>query len=172
VKAGCTKGQGDLPRGTMQPSAGRTHHRGAMAASREHPDLVRRHGHVVILVEDDAGLRTALERMLRTAGFEAQAYADAESVLADHLVDWADCMVIDVGLPALSGFDLLQRLRDRGVTAPAVVISAQDEQRLRLEAERRGVMHFLAKPFLGSALLRLLDGVIGNGPAAGGIRPS
>jgi len=143
-----------------------------MAASHEHPDLVQRHGRVVILVEDDAGLRAALERMLRTAGFEAQAYADAEAALVDRTVDWADCMIIDVGLPALSGFDLLQRLRDRGVTAPAVVISAQDEQRLRREAERRGVTHFLAKPFLGSALLRLLDGVIGNRAAGSGIRLS
>lgn len=156
----------------MHLFAGRTHHPGAMSASHERPDLVQRHGRVVILVEDDAGLRVALERMLRTAGFEAQAYADAEAALADRTVDWADCMVIDVGLPALSGFDLLQRLRDRGVTAPAVVISAQDEQRLRQEAGRRGVTHFLAKPFLGSALLRLLDAVIGNGAAGSGIRPS
>jgi FixJ family two-component response regulator len=137
-----------------------------MASANAHPDLVQRHGRVVILVEDDAGLRAALERMLRTAGFEAQGYADAEAALADHSVDWADCLVIDVGLPALSGFDLLQMLRARGVTAPAVVISAQDEQRLRREAERRGAEHFLAKPFLGSALLRLLDGVMGSGAPA------
>lgn len=156
----------------MQSFAGRTHHWGAMTASHERPDLVQRHGRVVILVEDDAGLRVALERMLRTAGFEAQAYADAEAALADRSLDLADCMVIDVGLPALSGFDLLQRLRDRGVTAPAVVISAQDEQRLRQEAGRRGVTHFLAKPFLGSALLRLLDALIGNGAASNRIRPS
>lgn len=143
-----------------------------MTACHERPDLVQRQGRVVILVEDDAGLRAALERMLRTAGFEAQAYADAEAALADRTLDGADCMVIDVGLPALSGFDLLQRLRDRGVTAPAVVISAQDEQRLRQEAGRRGVTHFLAKPFLGSALLRLLDTLIGNGAAGNRIGPS
>lgn len=138
------------------------HHDGAMASPTPQPDLVQRCGHVVILVEDDAGLRAALERVLRTAGFEARAYADAEAALDDHSVDWADCLVIDVGLPALSGFDLLERLRARGVTAPAVVISAQDEERQRREAQRRGAAHFLAKPFLGSALLRLLDGVIGN----------
>jgi len=146
----------------MRWHRGATHDSGAMALLHSHPDLVQRHGRVVILVEDDAGLRAALERMLRTAGFEAQAYADAEAALRDHTVDWADCLVIDVGLPVLSGFDLLERLRARGVDAPAVVISAQDEDRLRREAQRRGAVRFLAKPFLGSALVRTLDEVIGG----------
>jgi hypothetical protein len=56
-------------------------------------DVVDRHGHVVILVEDDAGLRGALERVLRASGFEAQPYASAEAVLADNRLEWADCLL-------------------------------------------------------------------------------
>lgn len=123
-------------------------------------DVVDRHGHVVILVEDDAGLRSAVERVLRAAGFEAQSYASAEAALADHRLQWADCLVVDLNLPAMSGLDLVDRVRQHGVTVPTVLITAHDEPRVRDEIKRRGIQHFLAKPFLGSALVRLLDSVI------------
>ncbi len=125
-----------------------------------HPDIVDRHGHVVILVEDDDGLRGALERVLRAFGFEAQAYASGEAALADHDSSWADCVVVDLNLPTMSGLDLVERLREKGLTAPVVVITAHDEPRVREQVQLRGVEHFLAKPFPGSALVRLLDGVI------------
>jgi FixJ family two-component response regulator len=123
-------------------------------------DVVDRHGHVVILVEDDAGLRGALERVLRASGFEAQSYASAEAALADHRLESADCLVVDLNLPAMSGLDLVDRVRRHGVTVPTVLITAHDEPRVRDEVTRRGIQHFLAKPFLGSALVRLLDSVI------------
>jgi FixJ family two-component response regulator len=119
---------------------------------RHHPtSAVERHGRVVVVVEDDVGLRGALERVLRTSGFEAQAYPSAETVLADRSVDGADCLVVDLDLP---------RLRARGMKAPAVAISAQDPKRARRDVGRRGIDHFLAKPFSGSALVRLIDDVL------------
>jgi len=133
-----------------------------MQPARSHPDIVDRQGHVVILVEDDDGLRGALERVLRASGFEAQAYASGEAALADHGSDWADCLVVDLTLPAMSGLDLVDHLRLRGVTAPVVMITANDEPHVRDQVRRRGVEHFLAKPFPGSALLRLLDSVIAH----------
>ena len=120
-------------------------------------DVIDRHGRVIILIEDDVGLRGALERVLRASGFEAQAYADAEAALADRSVDWADCLIVDLNLPAMSGLELLHRLRERGVMAPAIAISAQDDERVREEVRRRGVGHFLAKPFAAGELLRVLD---------------
>ena len=123
-------------------------------------DIVDRHGHVVILVEDDAGLRGALERVLRASGFEAQSYASAEAALADRRLAWADCLVVDLNLPAMSGLDLVDRVRQHGVAVPTVLITAHDEPRVRDEVKSRGIEHFLAKPFLGSALVRLLDSVI------------
>jgi FixJ family two-component response regulator len=121
---------------------------------------VDRQGRVVILVEDDAALRAALERLLRASGFEAQAYDSAEAALALQ-GDWADCLVVvDLNLPKTSGLDLIDRLRGRGLTAPAVVITAHDELSVRREVRRRGIEHFLAKPFPGRALVLLLDDVI------------
>lgn len=146
-------------RGKDAASAGRAHD-WCVKPARSHPDIVDRQGHVVILVEDDDGLRGALERVLRASGFEAQAYASGEAALADHGSDWADCLVVDLNLPAMSGLDLVDHIRQRGVTAPVVMITANDEPHVRDQVQRRGVEHFLAKPFPGSALVRLLDGAI------------
>jgi FixJ family two-component response regulator len=127
----------------------------------------RRQGRVVLLVEDDEGLRAALVRLLSAQLFETKAFASAEAALADRDLDWPDCLVIDLNLPALSGLDLVERLRQRGVTAPAVAITANDEARVRDEVRRRGVEHFLAKPFLGSALIALLEQIVGRQQPAG-----
>ncbi|MGE5713133.1 MAG: response regulator [Betaproteobacteria bacterium] len=122
------------------------------------PDVVDRHGRVVILVEDDTGLRCALERLLRASGFDARAFASGEDALVTFHQDKVDCLVVDLNLPAMSGFDLIDWLRERHIEVPAVVISAQDEPRVRAAAHARGVSHFLPKPFPGSALIRALDG--------------
>ena len=151
------------------PAASRTIPRVYLTQSHQR-EIVDRHGHVVILVEDDAGLRGALERVLRASGFEAQSYASAEAALADHRLEWADCMVVDLNLPAMSGLDLVDCIRQHGVTVPTVLITAHDESHVRDEVKRRGIQHLLAKPFLGSALVQLLDSVIagkGNDAPAG-----
>ena len=106
-------------------------------------------------------------RVLSARRFETKAFASAEAALADRDLDWPDCLVVDLNLPALSGLDLVERLRQRGVTAPAVAISANDEARVRDEVRRRGVEHFLAKPFLGSALISLLEQIVGRQQPAG-----
>jgi FixJ family two-component response regulator len=132
------------------------------AATASPSETADRHRQVVVLVEDDDGLRAALERVLRAWGFDTRSYESAEAALSDPALDWPDCLVVDLGLPAMSGLDLIDRLRERGVTVPAVLISAQDEAKVRQEAQRRGIVHILAKPFLGSALVREVDAVLGE----------
>ena len=112
-----------------------------------------RHNPVVILVEDDDGLRVALGRVLRASGFATRAYGSAEALLQDVPAHAADCLVVDLELPAMSGLDLVARLRQEGVQTPAVAISARDEASVREAVRRRGIERFLGKPFLGSLLV-------------------
>lgn len=123
------------------------------------PDVIDRHGRVVILVEDDTGLRRALERLLRASGFDTKAFSSAEDALVIFAQEAVDCLVVDLNLPAMSGLDLIDRLRECHIDVPAVIISAQDEPRVQTAARARGVAHFLPKPFLGSTLIRVLDGL-------------
>lgn len=116
----------------------------------------------VAIVEDDDGLRMALQRMLRAWGYHTLSYDSAEAALGDAVVALADCLVVDLNLPAMSGLDLVERLRQRGVHAPAVAISAHDEAPLRQRMRQCGIEHFLAKPFRGSALVRSVDAALGE----------
>lgn len=119
--------------------------------------MVDRHGPVVVLVEDDDGLRCALGRLLQASGFDARIFECAEDALQACRQAPVDCLVVDLHLPAMSGLALIDQLRTSGVRAPVVVISAHDEVHVRADLLRRGVSSFLGKPFLGTALIGALD---------------
>lgn len=127
---------------------------------RVEPSAQGLHHLLVAVVEDDDGLRIALQRMLRAWGYHTLSYDSAEAALDDAVVALADCLVVDLSLPAMSGLDLVERLRQRGVDAPAVAISAHDEAPLRQRMHECGIEHFLAKPFRGSALVRSVDAAL------------
>ena len=115
-------------------------------------------GQKVLIIEDDDSLRPALERLLHIAGFQVATYASAEALLAeDAAADGAVCVVSDLKLPALSGFDLLTEMRARDGWPPLILITAYDAPGLREEAARRGAAAYLAKPFRGTALLEAID---------------
>ena len=122
----------------------------------------------VAVVEDDEGLRIALQRMLRAWGYHTLSYGSAEAALGDAVVALADCLVVDLNLPAMSGLDLVERLRARGLDTPTVAISAHDVAPLRQRLRQCGIEHFLAKPFRGSALVRSVDAALGQRRDGGG----
>lgn len=107
----------------------------------------------IALVDDDLSVRRALPRLLRSAGYETRAFASAQELIDSGFAGVAGCLVIDIHLGRISGFELLERLRASGVTAPAIFITAFDEADLRARADRLGASAFLRKPFDGSALL-------------------
>ena len=120
-------------------------------------------GQKILVVEDDDSLRPALERLLNTAGWRTVGYASAEALLADaDAGDAGDaaCVVCDLKLPAMSGFDLLAEWRGRGGKPPVVLITAYDAPGLGEEAARRGAAAYLVKPFRGTALLETIDTAI------------
>ena len=128
-------------------------------------------GPMVVIVDDDDGLRLALARVLSACGFEVRAYANAEDALQAQFVESCACLVVDLQLPHMSGLDLTDCLRERGSNMPVVVISAHDEAHVRKAVAQRGIEHFLAKPFPGGTLAALVRALIGerrSGAAAQG----
>lgn len=117
----------------------------------------------VIVVEDDESMREATERLLGAAGFATTGYRSVEELLAVSGFEDALCIVSDIKLPGMSGLELLSELRRRGVDTPVIVITAHDGPDVQKEAERRGAAAYLAKPFLGSAMLAAIGNV---GPPA------
>lgn len=107
----------------------------------------------VAVVEDDDRVRRGLERMLAAAGFRTAHYSSAEAFLDDTTVQWPDCLVLDIQLSGMSGFELQRHLAQNGVTVPIIFITAFEELVVSELIESENVVALLRKPFVGSALL-------------------
>jgi FixJ family two-component response regulator len=121
----------------------------------------------VAVVEDDASMGQALERILRLAGYLPAMYATAEAYILNGGAPVADCLVLDVHLPGMSGFELRDHLARAGTTAPVIFITAYDDAETRTLAERANAI-YLAKPFTGKTLIdavarALASALKGNG---------
>ena len=120
-------------------------------------------GGKVLVVEDDESMREAIEGLLAAAGIEVACYESAEALLADGAADASACVISDLKLPAMSGFELLAILRARGPTPPVIMVTAHDSPLTRMEASHLGAAAYLAKPFAGSALLAAIETVTTGG---------
>lgn len=119
----------------------------------------------IVVVDDDESMRQALARILRLAGYKPLAYASAEALLAATVADKAACLILDVHLPILTGFELYERLNGMGITPPVIFISAYDEPENEDYAKSAGALAYFVKPFSGHALVAEICRTIGA-PAA------
>lgn len=101
----------------------------------------------LLLVEDDKQLVTMLEEVLADEGYVVETARDGQRGLHLGLTRSYDVLVLDRGLPAIEGLDLLGRLRDHGVTAPALVLSALGNPADRVAGLDAGAEDYMAKPF-------------------------
>jgi FixJ family two-component response regulator len=111
----------------------------------------------VFVVEDDDGMREAIEQLLCVAGFKTLAYSSAEAMLGEMAAESPLCVISDLHLPAMSGLDLLSELSRRGERPPVILITAFESASTRQEAVRLGASAYLAKPFSSGALLTAID---------------
>jgi FixJ family two-component response regulator len=102
---------------------------------------------MIAVVDDDEMVRTGLERVLRTSGYPATAFASAEEFLASGRLQECRCLIADIRMPGLSGLDLQSRLIDDGHPIPIIFITAHGDEKMRIRAMRAGAAAFLAKPF-------------------------
>lgn len=111
---------------------------------------------IVSIIDDDASVRTAIGSLVRSLGFVAHTFESAESFLSSNESTKTSCIVTDIQMPGMSGLELQSRLRDAGNGVPTVFVTAFPEDHLRARAEAGGAIGFLAKPFDGQALVKLL----------------
>jgi FixJ family two-component response regulator len=101
----------------------------------------------IAIVEDDQGVRTALEQLLRSAGFNVRSFASAEEFLQAGLGVGVDCLVADINLPGITGVALVQRLAVEGGGPPAVIMTGRDDQNTITLIRQAGPVPCLRKPF-------------------------
>lgn len=108
---------------------------------------------IVALIDDDASVRRALVRRLRTAGHAVEAFAAPQEFLEHRAQLRLGCVVTDLQMPGMSGLDLQAALADAGVDAPFVFISGHGDVTTGVAAMRAGAVHFLQKPFSDAEIL-------------------
>jgi FixJ family two-component response regulator len=117
---------------------------------------------LVSVIDDDESVREALPDLLGEFGFAADAYASAEAFLASDHVGQADCLVVDVAMPGMTGPDLQQELRRRGVDTPIVFITAYSDDELHRRLIQQGAATCLLKPFSAEALFEAVTAAMSS----------
>jgi FixJ family two-component response regulator len=110
-----------------------------------------RSGRTVAVVDDDPAVRGSLQFSLEIEGYVVHIFGDAAELLGDAGLAQYGCMVIDQNLPAISGLELVARLRDRSIFTPVILITTQPSSSLRQRARAAGIA-IVEKPLLGNAL--------------------
>jgi two-component system response regulator FixJ len=115
--------------------------------------------HLIFVIEDDEGVRNSTCILLEALGYVARPFASAEALLAAADGVMPACLVLDYNLPGLSGMDLIELLRSRGMTMPAIIVSANGRH-LSARAARAGVAVVLRKPLAADALAQWLEQIV------------
>ncbi len=124
---------------------------------------------VVCLVDDDASVRRALERLLRAGGYRTATFASAGEFLQYARragPEVVGCLVLDVQLPGLSGLDLQPALAEAGLDLPIVFITGHGDIPMSVRAMKAGAVDFLPKPVAADALLEAVGQALARGARA------
>jgi FixJ family two-component response regulator len=114
---------------------------------------------LVAVVDDDRSIRESLPQLLKAYGYAVRVFASAEEFLASDGLDMADCLILDVTMPAMSGSELQAELATRR-RIPIIFITATVDKVIRSQVLAAGAIDFLYKPFGEEALLKALDAAL------------
>jgi FixJ family two-component response regulator len=112
---------------------------------------------LISIVDDDESVRESLPDLLREFGFAVQAFSSAEEYLASEWLDATRCLILDISMPGMSGFDLHRRLTQGSRDIPIVFITAHADAVDRVHALGRGAVACLLKPFRAANLLGAIN---------------
>jgi FixJ family two-component response regulator len=108
---------------------------------------------VVFIVDDDDGVRSALALLLRSAGIAARGFATADEFIRAYDPAACGCLLLDVRLPGTSGLELQERLRERGIDLPVIMVTGHADVPMAVRAMKHGAIDFLQKSFNEQLLL-------------------
>jgi FixJ family two-component response regulator len=115
---------------------------------------------LIYVIDDDESVRKAFKRLLRSVNLEVETFASAEELLESPKPDKNSCIIIDIRMPGLTGFDLQRKLKAQGSRIPVIVISASDDAQVREQARELGAVAFFRKPIDDQALLDAISWAI------------
>lgn len=118
---------------------------------------------VVSVVDDDPSVCRALSRLIRAAGLPVETFASGRELLDADPAGRSGCVILDVHLGDMNGFEVQERLAARGVRIPIIFITAHDVEPTREHARIAGAVAYLTKPFDDNVLLDAIRKAMGSG---------
>ena len=113
----------------------------------------------ILVIDDDCAVRKSLKFSLELEGYAVRTYADGRALLDDAHLPARGCLVVDQMMPGMSGLDVVDALRTRGVSMPAVLVVSSTNHTLRQRASAVGVA-IVEKPFFGNGLVEAIRKVL------------
>ena len=121
---------------------------------------------VITIIDDDASVRIATNRLVRSLGYVTHAFASADEFLRSPQVNGTSCVIADVHMPGMDGIELQSHLRAQGSRLPIIFITAFPDESIRARALAGGAVGLLTKPFDATALIKCLDVALGKAGGA------
>jgi FixJ family two-component response regulator len=115
---------------------------------------------LISIIDDDPSLQNALVRLVRSLGYAARGFASAEEFIESGAMRSCSCVVTDIQMPGMSGFDLKRLLDERGCLVPVIMITAHAEPELEKSALASGALCCLRKPIDPNALVECFAKVL------------
>ena len=112
---------------------------------------------LIMIVDDDASLRDALESLIRSLGYRIRSFASAEAALAAGIAAESACIISDIHMPGITGIELEARLRALGIETPVILITARTETDVLAAARASSAICVLRKPFDADSLIACLE---------------
>lgn len=116
---------------------------------------------VIAVVDDDDDVGDVLRGLLETMGYQVETYRSGMDFLAAAKLDHLACLVVDQNMPRMTGLEMLERLSDRGVSIPSLLITGIHDLEVERKAVGLGVMTVLEKPMSHHELLRFISVSVG-----------
>jgi FixJ family two-component response regulator len=114
----------------------------------------------IAIVDDDSELRKALHRLFRSAGFEIETFASGEEFIRTLQAREPDCLLLDLHMPGMNGWDVQRQLTTMGSEFPVIVFTGRDQPGLPERVLATGVAAFLLKPVDGNELIRIVHNLL------------
>jgi FixJ family two-component response regulator len=117
----------------------------------------------VFILDDDVGMRAAMQRLLKSVGLHAESFATPQEFFRRNPQDGPTCLVLDVRLPEMSGLDVQRKLIESGFQIPVIFITGHGDIPMAVKAMRSGAVEFLTKPFRDQDLVDAIQQALERG---------
>jgi two-component system, LuxR family, response regulator FixJ len=112
---------------------------------------------MIFIIDDDLSMQRAFLLLLRSAGFDAKAFSSAREFLTYSPVSDDDCIILDLRMPGMNGFDLMEKLISKGIHTPVICVTAFDDSKSREQARELRASAYFTKPVDDQALIDAIN---------------